>query len=57
MEKQIHSVREAAKKLSVSYVWLDKKIRKNKVASIWFGGRRMITEEEIQRLIKEGVSK
>ena len=48
-------LKEAAEALGMSESWLDKAIRAGSVRAVWFGGVRMISEEEIDRIKKEGV--
>ncbi len=56
MEIEMYQLKTAAKKLDVSYQWLDRKARTGKVKFIWLGGQRMITIDEINRIKKEGVA-
>ena len=51
----MYKLAEAAKELNVSESWLDKKIREGKVAVVWLGGVRRITEDEIERIKIDGV--
>lgn len=51
----MYKLSEAAKELNVSESWLDKKIRRGKIAVVWLGGTRRIMEEEIARIKIEGV--
>ena len=48
-------IKEAAEALGMSESWLDKAIRAGAVRAVWFGGVRMISEEEIDRIEREGV--
>ena len=48
-------IKEAAEALGMSESWLDKAIRAGAVRAVWFGGVRMISEEEIERIKREGV--
>ena len=55
MEQQLFKMKEAAKILSVSFQWLDQKVRAGKVSCVNMGRDRAITIEEINRIKNEGV--
>ncbi len=55
MEQQLFKMKEAAKILSVSFQWLDKKVRDGEVVCVMLGARRAISIEEINRIKVEGV--
>ena len=48
-------IKEAAEALGMSESWLDKAIRAGAVRAVWFGGVRVISEDEIKRIENEGV--
>jgi excisionase family DNA binding protein len=48
-------LKEAAEILNVSESWLDKKIREGLISVIWLGGVRRISDEELERIQREGV--
>ena len=48
-------IKEAAEALGMSVSWLDKAIRAGAVRAVWFGGVRMISEDEVENIKKEGV--
>lgn len=54
-EKKLYRIKESARILSVSYQWLDRKIRDGVINVVWLGGQRLISAEEIDRLISQGV--
>lgn len=54
-EMDLYKLQDAAEELEVSASWLDKKIRAGKIAVIWMGGTRRITDAEIKRIKTEGV--
>ena len=53
--KKMMRLKEAAEALGMSESWLDKAIRARSIQVVWFGGIRMISEDEIERIKKEGV--
>jgi len=55
MKQQIYGIKEAAEILSVSFSWLDKKIRAGNVNHVMLGGKRMLTVEHIEQIKKEGI--
>lgn len=57
MEQQLFKMKEAAGILSVSFQWLDQKVRAGKIKSVKLGVMRAISIEEINRIKEEGVKK
>ncbi len=54
-KKQLYTLQEIGEKLGVSYAWLDKKIRQEKINTVWLGGSRRISSDELERIMTEGV--
>jgi len=52
---KLYGLRAAAKMLGVSYQWIDRAARADKIKVVWLGGKRMIRREEIDRIMQEGV--
>lgn len=50
----MYSIKEAAQQLGMSYTWLDRQIRAGYVYIVWYGGHRRVTEEELERVRREG---
>jgi len=48
-------LKEAAKKLDVSISWLNKMIDRKFIKVVWFGGVRRVSEDEIERIQREGI--
>lgn len=49
------TIEELANKINMSVSWVDKRIREGKISAVWFGGKRMISQEEFDRVQREGV--
>ena len=46
---------EVAKELDVSMSWLEKYIKAGEIEVVWFGGVRRVSDEEIERIKREGI--
>ena len=54
-EIQLFKIPAAAKRLNVSYPFLDRKIREGSVAIVMMGKGRRISSLEIERILIEGI--
>jgi excisionase family DNA binding protein len=54
-EDHLVRIPKAAKMLSISYSFLDRKIHEGKVAVVPMGRGRRITEDELNRIFIEGI--
>ena len=46
---------EVTKELDVSMSWLEKYIKAGEIEVVWFGGVRRVSDEEIERIKREGI--
>ena len=53
--EMLHGMDAVARRLSVSIWSIRKWVNKGRLASVRLGGRRLITESEIQRAIAQGL--
>jgi len=55
MEQQLFGLHEAAEILGVSFSWLEKRIRNGDVPFVQMGGKRMLSDDHIKKIKKEGI--
>ena len=55
MEKKLYGLKEAAGILGVSFTWLDLKARAGKIPYVNMGRNRMMSDENIDHVVKHGV--
>lgn len=53
--KEFYTLEEVARLLGMSWSWIDKKIREQKIEVIWLGGSRKIPKREVDRIKRDGV--
>ena len=49
-------LKDAAKELDVSMSFLDKYIKNGKIEVVWLGGVRRLSDKEMNRIKREGVT-
>lgn len=48
---------ETAKKIRMSLSWVSNKVKEKKINVVRLGGKIFVTEQEIERILREGVAK
>ena len=53
-EKQFDSIRELSEKMGLSYRTVHRAVQEGKIKAIFFGGSRMISKQEVERVLNNG---
>lgn len=56
MESKLLTLKSVVETLGVSYAWMDRKAREEKIKVIWLGGKRYVHRDELDRIYKEGIA-